>query len=175
LARARYFRSGRTETPGHIVVLAEYARRHVCGAGRYRRELKQPSGIFLEGDSARGGFLDGAGDLIDGLGEVPILHANDRFTGLLDPFQDLLVLDLEFGIALGLFAYLLPVGVVLPGVGSDIGQDGHLVNVGIVLGVDSFEFRMEGFVAGAGESGISFRHLEEGISFMEVGVVIISW
>src|ERR1035437_1875919 len=81
----------------------------------------------------------------------------------------------RFGIALGLFAYLLPVGVVLPGVGSDIGQDGHLVNVGIVLGVDSFEFRMEGFVAGAGESGISFRHLEEGISFMEVGVVIISW
>src|ERR1035437_4318109 len=47
LARARYFRSGRTERPGHIVVLAEYPRRHVGGAGRYRRELEQPSGIFL--------------------------------------------------------------------------------------------------------------------------------
>ena len=106
---------------------------------------------------------------------MPVLHANDRLSGLLHPLQDLLVLDFEFGIALCLFADLLPVGVIFPGIWSDIGQDGHLVDVGIVLGVDVFEFRMEGFVAGAGESSISFRHLEEGISFMEVGVVIISW
>ncbi len=118
--------------------------------------------------------LDGAGDLFDRGGEVAVLHADHGLTGLLHPVQDLLVLDFEFGIALCLFAYLLTVGVIFPGVGSDIGKDGHLVDVGIILGVDVFEFRMEGFVAGAGESGISFRHLEEGISFMEVGVVIVA-
>ncbi len=88
--------------------------------------------------------------------------------------QDLLVLDLEFGIALGLFADHLPIGVILARVRSDIGQDGHLVDVGIVLGVQSFEFRMQCFVAGAGQSGIAFTDLEEGISFMEVGVIVIS-
>ena len=49
------------------------------------------------------------------------------------------------------------------------------MNVGIILGVDVFQFRMEGFVAGAGQTGIAFRDLEERISFMEVGVVIVSW
>ncbi len=48
------------------------------------------------------------------------------------------------------------------------------MDVGIVLGADVFEFWVEGFVAGAGESGISFRDLEKGISLMEVGVVVIS-
>ena len=45
---------------------------------------------------------------------------------------------------------------------------------GIILRVDVFQFRMEGFVAGAGETGIAFRDLEEWISFVEVGVVVIS-
>jgi hypothetical protein len=72
--------------------------------GRYGGELEQASGVFLEGDSARGSLFDGAGDLVDGLGEVPILHANDGLAGLLHPAEDLLVLDLEFGISLGLFA-----------------------------------------------------------------------
>ena len=48
------------------------------------------------------------------------------------------------------------------------------MDVGIILGVDVFQFRMEGFVAGVGQTGIAFRDLEERISFMEVGVVIIS-
>ena len=48
------------------------------------------------------------------------------------------------------------------------------MDVGIILGVDVFQFRMEGFVAGAGQAGIAFRDLEEWISFMEVGVVVIS-
>ncbi len=38
--------------------------------------------------------------------------------GLFDAIQDLLVLDLQFGIVLGLFADSLSVGVVLPGVGG---------------------------------------------------------
>ena len=48
------------------------------------------------------------------------------------------------------------------------------MDVGIVFWIYSFEFRMQGFVAGAGQAGISFRHLDEWISFMEVGVVVIS-
>ena len=48
------------------------------------------------------------------------------------------------------------------------------MDVGIILGVDVFQFRMEGFVAGAGQAGIALRDLEEGITFMKVGVVVIS-
>src|ERR1035438_8301330 len=50
-------------------------------------------------------------NLIDGLGEVPVVHLDDRFPCLLDPGQDLLVLDLQFGISLCLLAYPLPEGV----------------------------------------------------------------
>ena len=49
------------------------------------------------------------------------------------------------------------------------------MDVGIILGVDVFQFRMQGFVAGAGQTGIAFRDLEERITFVEVGVVVISW
>jgi hypothetical protein len=49
------------------------------------------------------------------------------------------------------------------------------VDVGIVFWVYTFQFRMDGFIAGAGQAGIAFGDLDEGISFMEVGVVIISW
>jgi hypothetical protein len=48
------------------------------------------------------------------------------------------------------------------------------VDVGIILGVDVFQFRMEGFVAGAGQAGIAFGDLEERITFVEVGVVVIT-
>ena len=48
------------------------------------------------------------------------------------------------------------------------------MDVGIILGVDVFQFRMQGFIAGAGEAGIAFRDLEERIAFVEVGVVIIT-
>ena len=49
------------------------------------------------------------------------------------------------------------------------------MDVWIVLEIDSFEFRMEGFLAGARQAGISFGDLDEGISCMEVGVAFISW
>ena len=64
---------------------------------------------------------------------MPVLHANDGLAGLLDPVEDLLVFNFEFGISLCFFAYDLAIGVVLPGVGSYIGQNGHLVDVGINL------------------------------------------
>jgi hypothetical protein len=49
------------------------------------------------------------------------------------------------------------------------------VDVGIVFWIYSFEFRVESFIAGAGEAGISFGDLDEGVTFVEVGVVVISW
>src|ERR1039457_6848566 len=62
-----------------------------------------------------------------------------------------------------------------PGVGSHVGQDGHLVDVWIVLWVNVLEFWMERRIAGAGQTGISFVDLDEGIAVMEVGIVIVAW
>ena len=62
----------------------------------------------------RGSFFDGAGDLIDGGGEVAIGHLDDGLACFLDPVEDLLVFDLEFGVVLSFFADYLAIGVVLP-------------------------------------------------------------
>jgi hypothetical protein len=48
------------------------------------------------------------------------------------------------------------------------------VDVGVVFWVDVFEFGMDGFVAGAGQTGKSLVDLDEGITDMKVGVVVIS-
>src|ERR1039458_4973348 len=160
---------------GHIVLLAQDPCGHVSRTGAHRRELKAPAGKLIESDAACGNLIDGARNLIDGLGEVPVVHLDDRFPCLLDPVQDLLVLDLQFGISLCLLAYFLPEGVVFPGVGSYICQDGHLVDVWIVLWIYVFEFWMERRIAGAGQTGITIIDLDEGITVMEVGVVVISW
>jgi hypothetical protein len=48
------------------------------------------------------------------------------------------------------------------------------VDVGIIFWIDSFEFRVESFVTRSGETRISFGDLDEGIPFVEVGVVVIS-
>src|ERR1035438_4791781 len=160
---------------GHIVLLAQNPCRHVSRTGAHRRELKAPAGILIERDATGGNLIDSARNLIDGLGEVPVVHLDDGLPCLLDPGQDLLVLDLQFGISLCLLAYLLPEGVVFPGVGSYICQDGHLVDVWIVLWIYVLEFGMERRVAGAGQTGITIIDLDEGITVMEVGVVIVSW
>ena len=44
--------------------------------------------------------------------------------------------------------------VVLTGVGSDIAEDGQLVDGWVVFGAGAFEFRMKGFIAGAGETNM---------------------
>jgi len=49
------------------------------------------------------------------------------------------------------------------------------VDVWIVFGVNVFEFWMECRVTCTGQAGIAFVDLDEGIAFMEVGVVVISW
>ena len=48
------------------------------------------------------------------------------------------------------------------------------MDVWIVLWVDVFELWMERFIAGAGQTGIAFIDLDEGIAFMEVDVVVVS-
>jgi hypothetical protein len=94
--------------------------------------------------------------------------------GLPNALQDLLVLDLEFGVVSGLVADLQAEGVVLAGIGRDIGQDGHLVDVGIVFRIYIFEFGMKRGVAGAGQSGESLVDLYIRITFMKAGVVILA-
>ena len=49
------------------------------------------------------------------------------------------------------------------------------MDVRVVFWIDSLQLGMDGFVAGAGQTGIAFRDLEERITFVEVGVVVISW
>ena len=48
------------------------------------------------------------------------------------------------------------------------------MDVGIIFWIYSFEFRVESFVTSSGETCISFGDLDEGIPFVEVGVVVIS-
>ena len=45
--------------------------------------------------------------------------------------------------------------VVLTGVGSDVGEDAELVDVGVVFWVEAFYFRMKGCIGGAADSGVS--------------------
>ena len=93
---------------------------------------------------------------------------------LTDTFEDPLVFDLEFGISLCFLAYLLPEGVVLARVGRDVGEDRHLVDVGIIFGVYALEFRMERSVAVAGKACESLVDLDVRIALAEVGVVIFA-
>jgi len=105
---------GRMEGPIQIVVLAQGRGGHVCRAQADGRELEAASRELLEGDPACRNLIDRARDLIDRSSEVPIVHLDDGLSGLADVVQDPFVLDLELGVVLGLCAYLLPVGVVLP-------------------------------------------------------------
>ena len=65
-------------------------------------------------------------------------------------------------------------GVVLPGVGRDIGEDGHLVDVRVILGIYVLEFRMQGGVAGARQAGEALIDLHIRIADTEVGVIVIA-
>ena len=48
------------------------------------------------------------------------------------------------------------------------------MDVGIVFRVQSFYIGVQSLIAGARQASIAFRDLEERITFMEVGVVVIS-
>ena len=61
----------------------------------------------------------------------------------------------QLGVAVGLLVDDSSDPVVLTGVGSDVGEDAKLVDVGIVFWVEAFYFRMEGSVSGVADSGVS--------------------
>jgi hypothetical protein len=52
--------------------------------------------------------------------------------------------------------------VVLTGVGSDVAEDGELVDVGVVFWIESFQLWVGGGVAGAGQAGITLVNLDVG-------------
>jgi hypothetical protein len=82
-------------------------------------------------------------------------------------FQDALVLFFQLKVVTSLVADDRGVLLVLPGVRSYIGQDTHLGYVGVVFGVDSSEFKMQGLISCAGQAGIAFVYLGVGISLLE--------
>jgi len=61
----------------------------------------------------------------------------------------------EFEVAVGLLVDNGADSVVLARVGSDVGEDAELVDVGVVFWVDSFYFRMKGSVGRVADSGVS--------------------
>jgi hypothetical protein len=128
-ARARVLVCGRMERPG--------AHRGSAPTYRLRWSRRRRTGIsggkLLEGNATGRHLFDGAGDLFHRGSEVAIGHLDDRLTGLLYAFEDLLVFDFEFGVVLSFFAYDLAEGVVLARVGRDIPENGHLVDVGLVF------------------------------------------
>jgi hypothetical protein len=103
-----------------------------------------------------------------------VLHADRGVLGLAHSVEDLLVLDAQLGVVLALLADRLAEYVVLARVGRDIGQDGHLVDVRVVLGVDALEFRMDGGVAGAGQARESLIDLGVRISDTEVREIVVA-
>jgi hypothetical protein len=68
----------------------------------------------------------------------------------------------------------LPVRMELAGVGRNVAEDGELVDVRVVFGIESFELRVDGFVAGAGQAGVSLVDLDVGVSDAEVGHVVVA-
>jgi hypothetical protein len=64
-------------------------------------------------------------------------------------------MGMQVGVAVRLLLDDGAQAVVLAGVGSDIGQDAELVDVGIVFWVEAFYFRMKGSVSGVADSGVS--------------------
>ena len=145
-------------------MLAQDPRRQVCRADAHGRELEAPAGKLLEGDAA-GRNLSTVPE-ISSTGAVKCLS----FIRMIDSrvcltrFMIFSYSISQLGIALGLLGYSLPDVVVLPRVGRHVGQDGHLVDVGVVFWVDVLELRVERGIAGAGQAGKSLVDLDEGIT-----------
>ena len=93
-----------------------------------------------------------------------VLHADDGLPSLPHAVEDLLVLVAQFGRVFRLLADQLAEGVVLAGIGRDVGQDRQLIDIRVVFGVESLQLRVNGFVSGAGEASIAFIDLGVGIS-----------
>ena len=143
--------------------------RHQVGHGTGdRAEVEDAAGVLLELDAPGVGMGDGALKGFDGSVEVMTGHLESGLLGLADLLGDAVVLGFESGVVAGRGADAGGVLLVLAAVGSDIGQDTQLGDVGVLFGAESLEFRMEGGIAGAGQAGIALVDLDVGISLVEV-------
>ena len=130
--------------------------------------MEDAARVLLQLDAPGVGMNDGALEGFHRSVEVVAGDLKSGFLGLADLLGDAVVLGFESGVVLGRGADAGGVLLVLAGVGSDIGQDAQLGDVGVLLGVESFEFGMEGSVARARQAGIAFIDLDVGISLVEV-------
>jgi hypothetical protein len=124
--------------------------------GPQRAEMESTAGEFLEFDGGGGSRSNLGGDFFDGGGEAALVDVEERLLGLADAFEDTFVGDLLFGAAGDLVRDLGAIGLILARIGGDVGEDRELGQVGIVFRVNPGDFRMEGFVAGAGETARFF-------------------
>jgi hypothetical protein len=98
--------------------------------------------VLRELYSMEGGALDGAFDLVDRCVEATLVDLQRGLFGLTDLIDDLFVVGAQLGAAVGLLVDDGADTVVLTGVGSDVGEDAELVDVGIVFWVEAFYFRV---------------------------------
>jgi hypothetical protein len=117
-----------------------------------RAEMESTAGEFFEFDGGGGNRAYVGADFFDRGGETALVDVEEGLLGLADAFEDTLVLDLRFGAAGDLVGDLGAVGLVLARVGSDVGKDRKLGQVGIVFRREAGDFRVQGFVAGSGKA-----------------------
>jgi len=65
-------------------------------------------------------------------------------------------------------------GVVLLRIGSNVAQDAQLVDVRIIFRIESFQFWVKCFVAGARKTGVAVVDADVRITDLEVGHVIVA-
>jgi hypothetical protein len=118
-------------------------------------EVEDASWVLRELDAVEGGLRNGAFDLVDRCVEAALVYLESGLFGLADLIDDLFVVGAQLGVAVGLLVDDSPDAVVLTRVGSDVGEDAELVDVGVVLWVEAFYFRMKGSVGRVADSGVS--------------------
>jgi hypothetical protein len=112
-----------------------------------RAQPEAPARVLLELDAFLADLLDGALQSVDGRVEMTLGNLQGGGLGLAHLFGDAVVLGLEIGVVPGLVADGRGVALVLAGIGCYVSQDTELGDVGVVFGVDAFQFGMEGLVA----------------------------
>jgi hypothetical protein len=138
--------------------------RHQVGHGTGdRAQPEEAARVFLELYAFLAHLLDGAFESVDGGVEMALGDLQGGRLGLAHLLGDAVVFGFEIGVLLGLVADDRRVALVFAGIGSYVGEDTELSDVGVVFGVDALQFGMESGVSGAGETGIAFIDLDVGV------------
>jgi hypothetical protein len=111
--------------------------------------------VLRELDAVEGSLRNGALDLVDRCVEAALVDLEGGLFGLANLINDLFVVGAQLGVAVGLLVDDGADPVVLTGVGSDVGEDAQLVDVGIVFWVEAFYFRIKRSVGRVADSGVS--------------------